>query len=296
MNELVQIRGNRQLLAGTHPAASSLKRARELEGEERIPARRLPDAQERRSGKDNADARSQQLVERADAERAELDRQEPRLRHSPAQPERRLVAGGQDCGDRLCLEAGQSEPEHRQRRCVEPLDVVDREQEPVARRRASARCSGRRMRQRPPRRVDLRIPRARARPRAPAAAAAAAAATRRRTTPPIRSANPTNENAASASAGRQESTRYPRASAASTAASHSVVLPIPASPTTTAARGQLSGRLEEIEERCELLLPARRGAERRLPRVSTVILRRSAASPTSSRASARRVSPRTNGP
>ena len=47
------------------------------------------------------------------------------------------------------------------------------------RRRAFSRCSGRQMRQRPPRRVDLRIPRARARPRAPAVAAEAAAATRR---------------------------------------------------------------------------------------------------------------------
>ena len=72
VNELVQIRGNRQLLARTHPAASSLKRARELEGEERISARRFPDAQQRRSGKNNANASSQQLVKRADAERAEL--------------------------------------------------------------------------------------------------------------------------------------------------------------------------------------------------------------------------------
>ena len=78
------------------------------------------------------------------------------------------------------------------------------------------------------------------------------------TTPPIRSASPTNENAASASAGRQESTRYPRACAASTAASHSVVLPIPASPTTTAAARQLAGRFEEIEESGELVLPARK--------------------------------------
>ena len=60
------------------------------------------------------------------------------------------------------------------------------------------------------------------------------------TTPPIRSASPTNENAASASAGRQESTRYPRACAASTAASHSAVFPIPASPVTTATAGSPS--------------------------------------------------------
>src|SRR6266850_7027932 len=118
VNELFQIRGNRQLLTRVQPAPPSLNRARELEGEEWISARRFPDAQERRSGKDGADARSQQLAERADAERAELDGQEPLLRQSPPQPERHLVASGQDCGDGLLLEAGQSEPEHRLRRCV----------------------------------------------------------------------------------------------------------------------------------------------------------------------------------
>jgi hypothetical protein len=73
VQELFQIRGNRQLLARTHPAASSPKRAGKLEGEERISRRCFPDAQECWSGEDNNAARSQQLVERADAERAELN-------------------------------------------------------------------------------------------------------------------------------------------------------------------------------------------------------------------------------
>ena len=131
VHELFQIRGDWQLLARIHPAAPSLQRARELEGEERISRRRLPDAQERRSGKDGAEARSQQLVQRADAERAELDAAEPLIGQVPLQPERHLVASGQDRGDRLHVEAGQSEPKHRKRRCVEPLDVVDREQQLV---------------------------------------------------------------------------------------------------------------------------------------------------------------------
>ena len=52
-------------------------------------------------GSDGADARSQQLVQRADAERAEFDAADPLLRHVPLEPERHLVASGQNCGDRL---------------------------------------------------------------------------------------------------------------------------------------------------------------------------------------------------
>jgi hypothetical protein len=132
VNELLQVRGKGQLLARTYPTAASPERARELEGEERISARRFPDTQERRSGNGSAGARSQQLVQRTDAERAQLDGPEPSLQDTATEPEGHLVARGQDDGDRLCLEAGESEPEHRQRRCVEPLDVIDREQEPVA--------------------------------------------------------------------------------------------------------------------------------------------------------------------
>ena len=73
VNELFQVRGNREHLAGAHPVASSPKRGRELQSEERISRRRFPDAQESRSWKDSADARSQQFVQCAHAERAELD-------------------------------------------------------------------------------------------------------------------------------------------------------------------------------------------------------------------------------
>ena len=58
VNELFQSRWEWQLLARIHAAASSLKRTRELEGEERSSRRCIPDPQEHRSGKGNADARS----------------------------------------------------------------------------------------------------------------------------------------------------------------------------------------------------------------------------------------------
>ena len=104
VNELVQARGKGQLLARQHPAASSLKRARQLEGEERISRRRLPDPQESRSGKDGVAARSQQLVERTDAEGAELDSQKALVRHGADEPRRHLVASRQDCDDRFGLQ------------------------------------------------------------------------------------------------------------------------------------------------------------------------------------------------
>ena len=132
VHELFQVRGKRQLLARTPPVpprrCSALASSRAKNG---FPA----DVSQMRMsvgrGRTAPSACSQQLVQRADAERAELDASEPLLRHGPAQPERHLVASGQDRGDRLIVEAGQREPEHRQRRCVEPLDVVDREQQPV---------------------------------------------------------------------------------------------------------------------------------------------------------------------
>jgi hypothetical protein len=67
VNEPFKSGGNRQLLAGIQPAAA-LKRARELDGEERISARHFPDAQEGWPWEDRADARSQHLAQRADAE------------------------------------------------------------------------------------------------------------------------------------------------------------------------------------------------------------------------------------
>ena len=207
VNELFQIRGNWQLLARTHPAASSLKRTRELEGEERIPARCFPDAQESRSGKDSADARSQQLVQRADAERAELDAS------GAAPPARPCVARAAPRRERSGSRRPAPPRGGAERTGASPATVrraTGRRRSRAAagcRRRASARCSGRRTRQRPPRRV---------RPSDSESASAASSARRcgrgscgntSGTTPPIRSASPTNENAASASAGRQESTR-----------------------------------------------------------------------------------------
>ena len=70
-------------------------------------------------------------MERANAERRKLDDSESPGRQSLLEPRRRRTAGGKDDHDRLRLEARQREPQHRRRRLVEPLDVVDREHEPL---------------------------------------------------------------------------------------------------------------------------------------------------------------------
>jgi hypothetical protein len=59
VNELFEIHGDRKLSARIDSAASSFERACELESEKGIPARRFPDAQERRPGKGGVEARSQ---------------------------------------------------------------------------------------------------------------------------------------------------------------------------------------------------------------------------------------------
>ena len=141
-----------------------------------------------------------------DAQAADLDRSQPLLGHGAPKPGRHVAADRQQGGDRLVLEAGERVAKRRERRRVQPLDVVDREAERDCRRRAGAALRGTR---RPPRGHRRGSPtrRAAARPRAPAAGSAAA---RARTSPaasPRRSASPANENWVSASEGREDRTR-----------------------------------------------------------------------------------------
>ncbi len=143
VHEIFEIRRDRQLRTRVDSAAASLECTCELEGEEGIATRRLPDAQKRRSGKGCLDARAQQLVQRANAERRELDGLEPAGGYSLLKPRRSHTASGQDDHDRLALEARQRESQHRRGWLVEPLDVVDGEHEPVrGRHRGSQAAEG----------------------------------------------------------------------------------------------------------------------------------------------------------
>ena len=65
----------------------------------------------------------------ADAERCELDDFETLFGERSPKPLRRSVASRQDHGDRARFDAWQREPQHRRRRFVEPLHVVDGQHE-----------------------------------------------------------------------------------------------------------------------------------------------------------------------
>lgn len=66
----------------------------------------------------------EQLAKGPDAEPADLDLNETRLGQRPSQPGRHVTAHREQDGDRVFVEAREGELHRRQRRRVEPLDVV----------------------------------------------------------------------------------------------------------------------------------------------------------------------------
>ncbi len=129
VQELVEARRNRELVAGRERAASSLERGSQLEHEEGVAARGLPEPDQGRSWKACAEAYVEQLVGRAEAEAGDFDRLEPILGNGAAEPVRDLAADCQQRGDRLTIQAGERIAEGRERGSVQPLDVVDRDTE-----------------------------------------------------------------------------------------------------------------------------------------------------------------------
>ena len=232
-------RGNGQPLTRARAPARLLERAPELERVERIPARRVVKLDQRRPRKRDAEPLAQQTMRRADAQRAEPQPPQPLARKRALEPERsrlRAAAAARDENrDRRCRQPSKREREHGRRRRIQPLHVVDRNQQRPARAllsswntaNAIARSSG----------------------AAPSTSSSSNAAAKRPTlrhrqprspsgnTGRKRSASAANENAASAPAGRHEKTAKPCSRAAASAASNSVVLPIPASPSSTSAAG-----------------------------------------------------------
>ena len=158
--------------------------------------------------------------------------------------------------DRARVEPPQGERERARRGRVEPLNVVDGDQDRCAfaqelqrvahcdRERAAIDRIARRL-----------LSEQRHLERAPPRRRAAQAATSS-TTPSSRSASPTWPRACSASAGRDDRTVSPCARACSTPASQSVDLPIPASPSSTSAAGPRLRLVDKGLEGAELVLPA----------------------------------------
>ena len=106
--------------------ARSQARARRTDSRPRPPRRAGVSAAGKRP-----ETRSQQLVERTDAERPERDRHEPLFRNASSHPGGNLVARRQDRCHRLQLETSHREAKHRHRRRIEPLHVVDCEHDPL---------------------------------------------------------------------------------------------------------------------------------------------------------------------
>ena len=238
-HEVLESGRDRQLLAGLD-AAAPLDCTRELEGEKGVPTRGLTDAQEDRARERGSRADPEQLVESAQAEWAELDRREPLRGDRSGEPGRHHVTGGEERGNGLVFEPRQGVAEHCQRRRVEPLDIVDREQQSLTlgegsqdREEANATSPS-----------SARSPSTSERPRAASSARRCGRGTSGNTssaTPPSRSARPTNEKPASTSEGRHDNTRYPSSAAASVTAFDNDVFPIPASPQMTATPNDAAG-------------------------------------------------------
>ena len=119
----------RQVLAWNRRGAAPLQRGGELEREERVARGRLAEPEQRRTGERDIQARAEELVCRADAEPAQLDPLEPGVGQGWPEPLRRRAANGQQSSDRLALEPRHPEAKCRERGPVEPLDVVDAEDE-----------------------------------------------------------------------------------------------------------------------------------------------------------------------
>ena len=129
-DEVLERVGYRQRLRGIE-RRSHVERPRQLEREEGIAARCIVQPQQGRTWESESEPVTDETLDRADAERPDgqsLDHSGKRR----LERRRRLAAAGEEDPDRLAVEPPQREREHIRRRRIEPLDVVDREQQRAA--------------------------------------------------------------------------------------------------------------------------------------------------------------------
>ncbi len=132
-HQLVELRRKRQVPVGVERASAAVEDAGELERVERIAARCLVDAYERRPGRWPVEALPQQPVERAEAQALERDRRQA----IGPQPGDTVTAGRDQDRDRLRVKPREREPQRCHRRRVGPLRVVDDQQERLVRSESS---------------------------------------------------------------------------------------------------------------------------------------------------------------
>ena len=126
--ELMHTRGYRQGLARIERSPVTLERAGKLEREEGVAARAFVDPPERRSRESGVEAVAEESAQRPEAERTYSDAVHSLLGKSCLELERDLLLPAPACSqqcDRLVIEAPQRELQHRRGTAVEPLQVVD---------------------------------------------------------------------------------------------------------------------------------------------------------------------------
>ena len=140
-----RVERHRKPLAGLQAQRSRLHRAAELQREERVPARELVHVMEDRAGGHPAEPELQQALDGAEAERGQVEAVEAIGGPVEAERRRRRAGGSlrEQQGDRLVGQAPRSEGEHRGGGPVEPLHVVDGDDERRGARQGAQRGQGR---------------------------------------------------------------------------------------------------------------------------------------------------------
>ena len=124
-HELAEAARDRQLSGGAGHLA--VEGAEDLEREERVPAGRSQEPGKRRPGQGDAETFPDELVKGAEAEGLNLETRDFLLRAELPEPERRLcpLASGHEQPNALVLQAPDRIRDDSRRRRVQPLDVVD---------------------------------------------------------------------------------------------------------------------------------------------------------------------------
>ena len=124
-----------------------VENAGQLEREERVPARPLVDAEQRLAGERPAEPVPQEPMERADAERPHRQAPDGLRAERPLESRRllrRRAPPGEQQAHGLAPSRAERERQRVRRRGIEPLEIVDRDEErPVLARATAARCESR---------------------------------------------------------------------------------------------------------------------------------------------------------
>jgi hypothetical protein len=124
------------------PAGRPRQRPADLEREERVAEGRVDEAAHQTAREAEAEAVEQELARRAEAQRSHVEAFELRWSNGPLERRHSTGALREQEADRSRLESGGRKREHLTRRRVEPLHVVDRDQERLPHRHGTEEIQG----------------------------------------------------------------------------------------------------------------------------------------------------------